>query len=96
VFRHPYTPESDQSRGPGAIRGLFAFQLRGSLLEDERQLHVDTEVLDRSVFCELDLVLRDPGPSNAIDALLGLGNALADGVLEGPGGSRCDLDHLRY
>jgi len=64
------------------------------LLENERQFHVDTEMLDRAVLCELDLVLGYPCTPNAIDRLLSLRDALADGILEGSGGSRRDLDHL--
>ncbi len=89
AVRDTMAPES--LPGPSAV-----LVLGSSLLEHERQFHIDTEVADGAVVCKLDLVFRDPGSPNSIDTLLGLGNALSNGILEGPGGSRSDLDHLRY
>jgi len=77
------------------IRGLSVFvDLGGSLLENECQFHVDTEILDGAVLCKFDLMLGNPSSPNPIDRLLCLSDAFADGILKGSGGSRRDLDHL--
>jgi hypothetical protein len=64
-------------------------------VEHEGEFHIDTEVSDRAVISKLDLVLGNPRTADSFDRLLGFSDAFSDGILEGSGGSRCDLDHLR-
>jgi hypothetical protein len=84
---------SPRPRQTGLRCRLFAVS-SPLLLEYERQLHVNAEAIDRAVVREFDLLFRNPCAPNPADGLLGLGDAFSDGILEGSGGSRCDLDHL--
>ena len=84
-------------RNPGGTPGLLMLWNRDerSVFDHECQLHVDAEMLDRSVFSQYDLLFRDPGPSNVVDGLLRLGDALSDSVFEATRGRGGDLNYLR-
>ena len=66
-----------------------------SVVEYEGEFHVDAEMLDRSVFGQYDLLLRDPGSPDIVDGLLRLGDAFPDSVFEATRGRGGDLNYLR-
>ncbi len=57
-----------------------------SVVEHERELHVDAEMLDGAILGEDDLLLGDPGTPDIVHGVLGFGDPLSNGVLEAPWG----------